>query len=155
MAIFALLEAAATVPGAEGVGEAGVLDEETASLVAGDVEEHDVLAHVGIGETFGHRFLSAGGAADFLVLIPHALRVELTLGFVVPAVLAVSLASRVGTVVVANFRITPDTNVANGVSTTVDVEVDHHGVLDVDENVLRVAAAASVSNCAGSDVDPN
>jgi hypothetical protein len=155
LAVFALLEAATTVPGAEGVGEASILDEEAAALVARNIQEHDVFAHVSISETFRHGLLGASCTANLLILIPHTFRVELALGFINPSVIAVSLASRVGTVVVADFRITPNTNVADRVATTIDLETEHHGVGDVDHNRLRIVAAASVSNGTSGDVDPS
>ena len=149
--VEALLVAGATVPGAVGVSEAGVLDEEMTELAAGRFEELVVFADVGIIETFSNRLFRAGGAALEVVVVPHTFRVKLAESFSVPAIFTFSLASRVTTNLVTDFRITVENEIAFSITKTSNLELQELGVGEVDADPLRIFTTVSVGTT--TDID--
>jgi len=154
LSVLALLVAASTVPCAERITEASVLDEEAAAFVAWNVQEHDVLAHIGVGKALRHCLFGASCTANSAVVIPHAFVVKLAFRFLCPAVLALSLASCVCSVEIANSWITPVADVAKCVASRVNVEVELHCALNVDADKRWIVAALRVADSTSGDVCP-
>jgi hypothetical protein len=148
-AVVALLVANTTVPLAVRVGKASVLDEEVAALTARGFEELVVFADVAVSKAFSDGLFRASSAALLVVVIPQALRVQLTASFSAPAVLAFSLARAVGVGVIADFRVTVEDEVALSVAETRDLELQELSVGKVEGNPLRIFTAVGVGTSTG------